>query len=308
MAARRLRLRAVRLLLPEDPTAPGTLDAHPLVREWFGERLHQRNETAWREAHARLYEHLRDTTREGEAPTLADLAPLYQAVAHGCRAGRHQQALDEVYKARICRGNELYASSKLGAIGSNLAAVSWFFDKASEVMASALREADTGFALNETAFYLAIQGRLEDALPALRASLRLHEAAGAWHNAASGGGNLCNFELLLGNIASAIGSAALAVGFADRSENNFLKIIARTQRAAALHAAERHDEAQALFSDAEQRQRVTQPGYAILYALQGYRYCDLLLDRGEWAAVRERAAQTVRWATARQVFALHRDG
>jgi hypothetical protein len=33
------RLRTVRLLLPADPADPAALDAHPLVREWFGERL-----------------------------------------------------------------------------------------------------------------------------------------------------------------------------------------------------------------------------------------------------------------------------
>ena len=133
------RLRAVRLLLPADPSAPGALDAHPLVREWFGERLRQANEAAWQKAHGRLYEHLRDTTQEGETPTLADLAPLYQAIAHGCHAGRHQQALDEVYLARIAGATRTDANKKLGAIGSNLAAVSWFFDKPFEVPASALR-------------------------------------------------------------------------------------------------------------------------------------------------------------------------
>ena len=35
------RLREVRLLAPPDPSAPETLDTHPLVREWFGERLRQ---------------------------------------------------------------------------------------------------------------------------------------------------------------------------------------------------------------------------------------------------------------------------
>ena len=89
------RLREVRLLAPPDPAAPEALDAHPLVREWFGERLRQTNEAAWKAAHGRLYEHLRDTTKEGDTPTLEDLAPLYQAIAHGCRAGRHQEALDE---------------------------------------------------------------------------------------------------------------------------------------------------------------------------------------------------------------------
>ena len=93
----------MRLIAPVDPSDPGALDAHPLVREWFGERLKATNESAWKEAHSRLYDHLRDTTHEGETPTLADLAPLYHAIAHGCRAGRHQEALDEVYKNRICR-------------------------------------------------------------------------------------------------------------------------------------------------------------------------------------------------------------
>ena len=35
-----VRLREVRLLAPFDPSDPEGLDAHPLVREWFGERLH----------------------------------------------------------------------------------------------------------------------------------------------------------------------------------------------------------------------------------------------------------------------------
>ena len=97
------RLREVRLLAPVDPSDPEALDAHPLVREWFGERLKATNEAAWKAAHSRLYDHLRRTTREGKTPTLADLAPLYHAIAHGCRAGRHQEALERVCKRRIFR-------------------------------------------------------------------------------------------------------------------------------------------------------------------------------------------------------------
>ena len=61
-----MRLRDARLLAPLRSSAPKALDAHPLVREWFGGRLKQRIERAWTGAHARLYEHLRDTTKEGE--------------------------------------------------------------------------------------------------------------------------------------------------------------------------------------------------------------------------------------------------
>ena len=53
------RLREARLLAPADPSDPEALDAHPLVREWFGERLRQANEAAWKAAHSRLYDHLR---------------------------------------------------------------------------------------------------------------------------------------------------------------------------------------------------------------------------------------------------------
>src|SRR5829696_1302664 len=86
------RLREVRLLAPPDPSAPETLDTHPLVREWFGERLRQTVESAWKAAHSRLYDHLRRTTNEGNSPTLEALAPLYQAAVHACQAGNLRRA------------------------------------------------------------------------------------------------------------------------------------------------------------------------------------------------------------------------
>ena len=70
------RIREVRLLAPLEPSDPEALDAHPLVREWFGERLKATNKTTWEAPHGRLYDHLRDTTHEGSTPTLANLAPL----------------------------------------------------------------------------------------------------------------------------------------------------------------------------------------------------------------------------------------
>ena len=59
------RLREMRLLAPVDPSDPEALDAHPLVREWFGERLKATNEAAWKSAHSRLNDHLQRATHEG---------------------------------------------------------------------------------------------------------------------------------------------------------------------------------------------------------------------------------------------------
>src|SRR3984893_1353731 len=49
------RLRRARLLAGEDPHNPGHLDAHPLVREYFGEQLRSQQTEAWKENNRRLF-------------------------------------------------------------------------------------------------------------------------------------------------------------------------------------------------------------------------------------------------------------
>jgi hypothetical protein len=296
-----VRLRDVRLLAPQDPAAPDALDAHPLVREWFGQRLERTNPDAWHAAHGRLYEHLRDTIQEGETPTLEDLAPLYQAIPHGCRAGRHQEALKEIYMERICRrrgDGELvfYAINTLGAFSSDLAAISWFFQKPYEAPVTTLTAADQAWVLGVAAFTLRGEGRLAEALPAQRAALRIANETAAWGNAATRASTLSEAELLIGEVAAAVATASQSVTYADRSGDEFHIMGNRTTLADALHAAGRREEAERLFTDAEQRQKKQQPKYPLLYSLQGYRYCDLLLAKGERAATRDRASQTLEWA------------
>ena len=53
------RLREQGLISPASAEAPGTLDCHPLVREYFGQRLAQIDRTAFKAAHSRLYDHYR---------------------------------------------------------------------------------------------------------------------------------------------------------------------------------------------------------------------------------------------------------
>ncbi len=292
------RLREARLLAPKDPSAPGALDAHPLVREWFGERLKQTNEVAWKAAHGRLYEHLRDTTKEGGMPTLEDLAPLYQAIAHGCRARRHQEVLDEIYRNRICRqlpdGDiEFYMFNKLGAFGSDLAATSWFFDKAYEKPVGTLVKDAQSWILSLTAYALRTQGRLTEALPAERRSFHLHEVSEDWTNASIAASNLSDIELLVGEVAPALDTAAKCVHYADQSSNAVWIMASRTFQAAALCAGGRRAEAEAMFADAERRQAKIQGGYPLLYSVRGYKYCDLFLAKGDWLTARDRAERTL---------------
>ncbi len=292
------RLREARLLAPAEPATPGALDAHPLVREWFGERLRQTNEAAWKAAHGRLYEHLRDTTKEGEEPTLDSLAPLYQAIAHGCRAGRYQEALHNIHVARICRRRhdgdlEFYSTSKLGAYGSDLAAISWFFAQPYDAPLAFLNESDRSWLLGHAAFRLRAQGRFVEALSALRAGLRMVEDAEDWRNAAIGTANLSEAELLVGEVSAAVATAERSVVNADRSGNRFQILLNLAAQADALQAAGRRADAARLFADAERRQKEEWPDYPLLLSVRGYHYCALLLATGEHAAARDRATETI---------------
>ena len=162
-----------------------TLDAHALLREYFGTQLRQQQPEAWRAAHRRLYEHLSATTKEGDQPTLEDLQPLYQAVAHGCQAGLQQEACDKVYRDRITRGEEKYAVKKLGAFGSDLGAVACFFEPPWSRVSPAVTEAHQAWLLKEAAYRLRALGRLIEALQPMRANLKMRVERQEWQHASS---------------------------------------------------------------------------------------------------------------------------
>jgi tetratricopeptide (TPR) repeat protein len=294
------RLREVRLLAPPDSAASDEIDTHPLVREWFGERLRQTNEAAWKAANGRLYEHLRDTTQEGETPTLKTLTPLYQAIAHGCRAGKGQEALRDIYEARICRNiggaPVFYASATLCAFGSNLAAISWFFEEAYTRLPLNWSDVDKSWVFNEAAAFLATQGRFQEAIPPQRASVQLNETKHAWLNASISASNLSDAELIVGHVTDAVEAGYKAITYSDRDPRYVIPVGSRGVCAHALHASGRMDEADKLFVEAEELQRNYQPTLPISYSKQGYHYCDLLLSRGYISEVLQRASRTIEWA------------
>src|SRR5262249_13835487 len=151
------------------------LDAHPLLRECFAEHVRAQFPNAWQAGHRRLFEFLCATT-EHRPETLPGLQPLYQAVAHGCLAGLHQQACDEVFFDRILRGSEhdgFYSRKKLGAIGADLGAVACFFTAPWATPEPSLAPADQAWLLNEAALRLRTLGRLSEAAEPMRAGLAM---------------------------------------------------------------------------------------------------------------------------------------
>jgi tetratricopeptide (TPR) repeat protein len=93
----------------------------------------------------------------------------------------------------------------------------------------------------------------------------------------------------------AIVAARRSVDFAEQSREQFPQLSQKTTLANALHQSGDMVEAQRLFAEAEQMQAERQPQYSILYSVQGFEYCDLLLEQGQREEVVRRATRTLRW-------------
>jgi tetratricopeptide (TPR) repeat protein len=262
------------------------VDCHPLLREYFAMRLKEKHPDAFRAGHSRLFDHLCKTT-EPRPDTLAGLQPLYQAVTHGCLAGRHPEAKYDVYEMRILRGtghDGFYSTRKLGAIGADLGAVAAFFDEPWTRLSPHLSAPAQAWLLAVAAFNLRALGRLTEAVEPMRVSLKMCADMEDWKQAAIRASNLSELEVTLGRLGEAVADGRRAIEFADRSGDAFLKLSKRTTAADALHQAGERAEAGALFAEAERMQAEDQPEFPLLYSLQGFRYADLLLAPAERAA------------------------
>jgi tetratricopeptide (TPR) repeat protein len=267
---------------------PSPLNAHPLIREYFATHLATHHPDATREAHGRLYAHLKQAAPE-LPETLQEMMPLYHSISHGGKAGLWQEALDDVLYARISRQGENFSASKLGAMGTDLAALSTFFDAPFVRPTSNLTEAAQALVLNKASFRLQALGRLTEATQPMQAALEYAIANSIFQKAALQASNLSELYLILGNVAAAVRVAEQSIELADRSGDGFQRMARRTKVAEALHQAGRLSASWTAFREAEALQAEDQPQYPQLYSIGGFQYCDLLLEPG----LRSGAASTI---------------
>jgi tetratricopeptide (TPR) repeat protein len=276
------RAHLIKLRVADDGEALA-IDAHPLVREYFARQLREWRPEAFRAAHSRLFDHLCATTPY-RPDTLAGLQPLYQAVTHGCLAGRHQEACNQVFFDRILRGNDFYSTRMLGAFGADLGAVAAFFEEPWRRLAPNLSAREQALLLNEAATRLRALGRLTEAVEPMRVSGEMDVAESDWTGAAISYRNLSDLEVTLGRLGEAVDDGLRAIDFADRSGDAFEKMGERAVAADALHQAGERAEAGALFAEAERMQAERQPQLPRLYSVQGFLYVNWLLSPAERAA------------------------
>lgn len=278
-------LHNARLILTAEPAKP--IDCHPLIREHFASE-------ATNEGHSTLYAHY--TKQAKKYPdTLKEMEPLFQAVYHGCRSGRHAECLDEVYRERIARDDEFYLVRKLGASATDLSLLANFFDTPWRHPVACLPAPAQAWTFSRAGFALRAVGRLLDAVELLRASADASIQLEHWEKVANAYSNLSQLQLTLGNLEEAISVARDSVTYADLSGNAFERILSYAALADALHESGDRAKALDLFRDAERIQAEREPHYPLLYSLQGYGYCRALLLQGERAQVIERTAQTLLW-------------
>lgn len=284
-------LREQHRLLAIHPNQSDLLDCHPLIREYFGRQLHEKQPDAWRQAHIRIYEYYKALPKKKFPDTLEEMQPLFSAVAHGCAGGLYQQAFVEIYLQYILRGGESgYIFSKLGAFSDSLAVLAHFYISPWHTIATSLPRNLQAAVQGYVGYSLRGLGRLHEALIPMQIAVGDFAKLEVWMDAAVSAINLSELQLTLGNIDAALIYGQKSVDYAKKSKWD-IKNRAKSRAAFANIQYQAGNMLQAiiLFNKAEQLQKKMEPSLLRLYSLPGFCYCELLLEQGKETEVLERA-------------------
>jgi tetratricopeptide (TPR) repeat protein len=287
------------LVAEEDTGNPEVLDTHPFIREYFTRELRAELADFWRDGNRLLFEHCKSTVPD-RPETTDQMGWLYQAVAHGCRAGRHAEAA-AIYRDRIMRGDESYSTRRLGLYAADLAGLSHFFDQPWEKPSALLGPEDAAYLVRTAGFRLRGLARLDEAAEALRRAFLSYKAEKNPLEASRVGRNLCETLTLMGDLAEARTVGDESIILADVTQDLHQKIAERAAVAVTYHYLGRVDNAEALFRRAEALQAELTPRYPKLYALRGYHYSVFMLEQGKSEEVVRRGEETLGWVERKQV-------
>jgi tetratricopeptide (TPR) repeat protein len=262
------------------------LDCHPLIREYFGQQLRDKQPKAWQQAHEALCSYYNSLPEKELPDTLAEMQPLFYAIEHGCHAGLHQQVFEEIYWKRISREKQYYLNKK-GFLGDDLAVLIHFFTKPWVKPSTHLDVRTQAHVLQSAGHRLRALGKLAESIKPFTAALKLYQTLGDAKQIAITSSNLIEPQLTLGDVRGAMRNAQRA------ANSNDLKFIQRLQTfsifARALHQAGKLPEAHQQFMKAEQIQRLHYPDSPSLHSLSSFRFCELLLEQNRLDEAEERA-------------------
>lgn len=196
-----------------------TYSLHPLARSFVSESFEKTDPPGYRQAHSVLCDQAFHRAPESVG-TLADLAPLYAAVYHGCMAGRYSEMFD-VYWERISAGNRFLNATQLGDRSGDVRVIASFFPGGiSSGTNPELSHEALWWLLAKAAFDLSSMGRFHESIAPRKASLRIIEAAGCWGLAAYDRRRLVHVLICLGRLEEASREAQRSVEYAVRVRAN----------------------------------------------------------------------------------------
>jgi tetratricopeptide (TPR) repeat protein len=306
-------LRKLKLVNPQDGFTGGSLDTHPLVREFFGSRLKAINPSGFTRAHAQLFDYFDHRTATGDLPeTLLEMEPIFASVYHGCAADMQHKIFHHVYRPKIHRGKS-FTARILGAPGDDLAVLSHFFAEPWEVPARSLEPYSKAVLCNYVSDRLRAVGRLSEAVAPMRAALerivRIRNRAPdsdpfgpEWgpksndvleQNISIGSSSLIEDFLYLGRANEALEFCKNIIRDGSAYESGYFHAVMHAALACALHFVGKTDESEVHFTISESANSV-RPGRKldILYSFQGFIYCDLLISLGRFGEVIDRCNKT----------------
>ncbi|WP_036254508.1 ATP-binding protein [Methylobacter sp. BBA5.1] len=262
-------------------------DTHPIIRAYFGQKFKENRPESFKQAHLVLFNYYKKVPQREYGKylpdTLEEMQPLYRAVVHGGLAGEYWQALNDVYKKRILRMNnigkiEFYSRHQLGAYSQDLTALSAFFPSGwIKPTDSDLPEVEQAWLLVDVSFCLMSLGRLQEAIGPRITGVKFYKKSENWAYASSGIQILVSLHLPLGQLKEAQEVAQQAVKYANSSRDFDQRVTAPCYIATVLHCRGNLREAYDYFQEAEALFQ-TSGRYEYIPSLSGFWYCNLLLD------------------------------
>jgi hypothetical protein len=203
-------LRRLNLLADSKGTAAASqpLDAHPLVREYFGQRLREEHPAAWKAAHLRLWKHYEARAKKIDAQTAEEMTPAVQAIAHATQADQCDAAAG-LYEPKI-KGK----ISPRGLYEFDISVLLAFFEDPWRQLRPGISAKRQSMLLRQAQFSLQRSGRLVESAEAGEQNCVVLRGQGLWGQYLDQRVELIQVLIKLGRLRTAIDEAKDALATA----------------------------------------------------------------------------------------------
>ncbi len=268
------------------------VDSHPLIREYFAQRIRVTSCAAAEAAHARIFQYLEDARSTVEESSLLANEYLCRAIMHACLAAREQEGWRLYWRQLVRQQSSVFKrphhTQQRRAAGAMLSVLTGFFEEPWRIPRSALASSEAALALGEAGHYLFILGRYDEARFPLETALghdRLQNEE-SLVRAARYARLLREMHLVRGEIREAYRQSVDAVELAVKSNDPVHLLLNKAAKAQVLHQQGAWDDAQATFMEAEKHQSLlasaeSENNFQWLFGIAGFWHTLFLIEYWE---------------------------